>query len=224
MPDTAKKKQQLDKELAELDAQIARAKEVQSALLAQREPIKSVYTWEAPERVFEPKERSWYVTVATISMVVIIFAALTNNIGLIFAVITLVMVTYALNTIPPKNARHEIMNKGLHVFSLFFPWKNVNAFWVTKRNKALLMNFEVREKDTEPNFHRLILLNGTGDLKKIIPYLVQYVDYLGPSEVGTNFIKNLTEGEYIPLINFVDNPRTPTKDPADAIELKKIRT
>ena len=157
-------------------------------------------------------------------MVVIIIAALTNNIGLIFAVITLVMVTYALNTIPPKNARHEVMNKGMHVFNLFFPWRNINAFWVTKRSKALLMNFEVREKDTDPNFHRMILLNGTGDMRKIIPYLVQYIDYLGPSEVGVNFIKTLTEGEYIPLINFVENPRIPTKDPADAIELKKVRT
>ena len=63
MPDTAKKKQQLDKELAELDAQITRAKEVQAKVVAQQEPIRSVYTWEAPERVFEPKERSWYVTV-----------------------------------------------------------------------------------------------------------------------------------------------------------------
>lgn len=210
-------------EVKQLDEQIEKARKERDKMLAEQNAIQSVYSWEAPERVFEPKERNWYVSVAAIAMLVIVYGALTNNIGLIFVVITFIMVTYALNTIPPKNVKHEVMNKGLYVFNFLYTWRNIQYFWITKRGNSLLINLEVKERDIDKEFHRIIILSGKADLKKVVSFLVQYIDYLGPREASSGLLTNITEGEYIPLVNFVHDPTTPTKDPADSLELQKIR-
>ncbi|MCA9383124.1 hypothetical protein KC909_02045 [Candidatus Dojkabacteria bacterium] len=203
----------IDKEIARLDQQIADAKQFRAIIQEEQKPIYSVYKWIAPERVFETRDRTWYVIVASIAMAVIIYSALTGNYLLIIAVIALILLLYALNSIPPEKVTHEITNKGLNVFERLILWKDITSFWVTRRNTHVLINFEVKEgKDVD----RIILLEGEGDAKKIVSYIVQHVDYLSQAEIGMNIIGSILEGKYVPLIRFLESDDIVTKDPKDS--------
>jgi hypothetical protein len=207
-------------EINKLDAAIAEAKRLQTVLMEEKKPLESIYKWTAPERVFEPKERSWYVIVAFIAMIIIVYSAFTQNFLLIFVMICLILLTYSLNTIPPKDATHEITNRGLHVYGDLITWEKIKAFWITKRKDKLLFNFEIQDKPTL-NPRKLIILVGQGDVTKITSYIIQFVDYFTASEAGINFFTKYLEGEHQSLIKFLESDNILTKDPKDAPILLK---
>jgi len=213
MKKTASKKK-LREELSKLDSQIETAKQIRKVLTEERKPIYTVYKWEAPERVFEEKNKSWYVVVAAVATVVIVLSAFTANFLLIFVVIAAILLLYSLGSIPPSKITHEITNKGLNIFSSLIQWKRFISFWVTKRGDTNLINFEYHEKSDDQG-RRVILLEGGGDIKKIVTYLVQYIDYYTENEVQTGFITKLLEGEHIPLIKLLERIDIKTKDPKD---------
>jgi len=148
--------------------------------------------------------------VAGVAMAIIVVAALTNNFGLIFAVVAVILFVYALNTIPPKTVTHEITNKGIKTHGQLYSWKNVIAFWVSERGRHKVIYMEVRESINDINYDRMVLLAGKADLKKVVSYLVQHVDYLSSREASTNPIARLTQGAYQPLITFLGDTELPT--------------
>lgn len=217
---TEKNKEKLEEEIAKLDQEINRSKNYQKALEKEREVINIVYEWKAPERVFENKSRSWYVSVAVIATVVIIFSALINNFILIIAIIALLVLMYALNSIPPQIVTHQITNKGLNIFDELIIWKNIKLFWITQRGEHTLINLSIQgPKDELP--YKSILLKGDADVDLIVNYLVQYVDYAGAKEIPLNFITKILDGEYKPLVEFYLRKDIQTKDPKDNPYLPK---
>jgi hypothetical protein len=202
-------------EIESLDKTIGQEKEIQKILLEETMPLETIYKWDAPERVFEKRDRRWYVIVASVAMGAIVLSALTNNFVLIFAIIALVLVLYTLNTIPPHIINHEITNKGVHSFDNLYTWKNIQSFWVVKRGKEFVINLEVK-LNSETSHRRMIILVGSGDLQKIVAYLVRHIDYLSPNEVGINPFNRFIEGEYLPLLKIVNDKNLQTKDPKDA--------
>lgn len=204
---STKNSQEVQQELSKLDRQIASAKKMQEILLEENKAIYSVYSWEAPDRVHDPKERSWYIAVATIAMVVIVYSALVFNGLLIITVIVLLLLLYAVNTVPPKILTHEITNKGMSLFNRLYKWSEIKAFWISKRGNHKLISLEI-QLSRESSSHTLILLQGKSDLNKVVSYLVDHVDYLGENESVTNFLSRFLEGEYVPLINFLDEDFT----------------
>ncbi|MFQ5492885.1 MAG: hypothetical protein ACE5DX_01870 [Candidatus Dojkabacteria bacterium] len=217
-------KKQNEKEMAKLDREIRLAKEQREILLEEAESLKSIYKWSAPERIHEPKDRNWYVMVAGVALVIIVYAALTNNFGLIIAVIAVIFFIYALNTIPAKTVQHEVTNKGLKSHGQLFTWRTIDSFFVVRRGRHLLMNFEVRPKPTSLTTERVVVLKGEADLKKVVTYLVQHIDYLSSTEVGNNIFFRVTQGEYQPLIQFLLDSSVKTKDPKDSPKHKGRNT
>ncbi len=206
--------QQLREEMAMLDEQIAAAKQVQSIVEDERKPIYSLYKWDAPERVFEKKTKQWYVTMAAISLFVIVISALTNNFVFIFVVIAMMMLMFALNTVPPRKITHEITNKGINIFGGLHRWNETKAFWVTERGGHTLINFEFIN-DSNDEVERTIILQGEGDIKQIVNNIVQHVDYLSAQELGSNPLRKWIDGVYMPLLSFIEEGVI-TKDPQDA--------
>lgn len=207
----------VSREISELDQKIAQAEKVREIIIDEKAPIRSIYKWQAPERIYEPKNREWYVGVAAIAMIVIVYAALTNNFGLIFAIIALMLFIYAVNTIPPKQVMHEITNKGIKTHGSLYTWKNIDVFWVSHRGNHVVINFEVRVSRNDLYTQRLIALKGSGNTKTIVQELVKHVDYLTSKEAPTNPVAKFMEGKYQPLITFIDDEVDPkqkkTKQP-----------
>ncbi|MBW7953347.1 hypothetical protein H3C67_01030 [Candidatus Dojkabacteria bacterium] len=219
-PAQTKEELKQEEELMRLDAEIARAKKYKEILEEENRALETVYTWKAPERLFKPKAREWYVTMAGASILVIVLGALTNNFGLIFAVIALTLFVYALNTIPPREVTHEITNKGVKTQGLLYLWGSIVSFWVLKREGEMFIHFDTIEKQ-EDLPKRLILLKGNGDLNFIVSYLVEHVDYLSSKEVSQGWFGKMILGEYQPLLPFLEGKHNvKTKDPKDTPQKK----
>jgi hypothetical protein len=192
---------QEEKELARLDLEIANNKLLQDILIEEQAPLKSIYEWSAPERVFSAKSRNWYVAVATIAMLFIVYSALTGNLVLIFLIISLTLVAYSLYSIPPQKAKHKLTNKGINAFNNLYLWRNILHFWVTKRGHEHLINLEFKEKPNDLYYQRMILLVGEGSLRTIVGHLIRHVDYLNSNQ--GSFISKFIEGEYLPLLKII---------------------
>lgn len=216
---TSKQTKEIQAELNRLDQQISSAKRLQEIMLEEGRPIYSVYKWKAPDRVHDPKEKNWYIAVAALAMVVIVYSALVFNWLLIITVIALLLLIYAVNTIPPKEIELEITNKGLNLFNQLIPWRDIKTFWISQRGNHNLINFEI-QSNKDPNPRRVIVLQGQGDITKIVTYLVDHVDYLSEDAAGTGFISTMLEGRYMPLIQFLDQKKVQAKPAAKVVESK----
>ncbi|MEI7579288.1 MAG: hypothetical protein WCJ58_04595 [bacterium] len=215
--------QNTQEDLARLDRIIEENRRIRDVLLEEQKPIVSVIKWIAPERTFQVKDRRWYVIVAVIAMIIIVLAALTENFLLIFVVIGMLFITYALNTIPPKKITHEITNRGLHTFSELIVWNRLQAFWLTKRQDEIMIHFIIKD-NAEAIPRKLIILLGDGNIVKITSYLVQFIDYWSAQEAGAGLIQHFLDGEYQPLIKFIESDNIKTKDPIDAPVIQKTDT
>jgi len=214
MPETSNKTAQED--MDDLDHEILLQRKLRESLLEERKPLKELYSWEAPERVYESKNRKWFVMVGGIGMVAIIVSALTNNFILIFAIIALILVLYTVYSIPPSKVKHQITNKGIYTMNTIFLWKNFLCFWVTKRANQYLMHFEYKGRSTDSYYKRMILLLGTGELRRIVTFVVQHIDYLGPNEIDQSVLTSWAQGKYQPLLDIIGDEDIVTKDPNDA--------
>lgn len=193
---------ELREEIRKLDAQISGAQNLQKVLEEEKKPLYVYYSWKSPERIFAPKDRRWYIIVSSISMFVIVLALLTNNFGLVFAVIALILLVYSLHSVPPAEVSHELTNKGLNTFSRLIKWRDISSFWASRRSGHTLLNLSIKEENIESS-ERLIILLGDGDLQRIVRYMTQFVDYL-PSEASQNgLLSSLVEGEIVQLSEFL---------------------
>lgn len=183
----------LRNELDQLDAQIEKSKELQKVLEEERRPFYQVYQWEAPERIQPTKDNRFYLVGSATALFVVVLSLLTNNYGLVIAVIALVLLLYALNTVPPAIAKHELTNKGLSLFGTLYSWKTIETYWISERSGNKFLNLEVTPKPNKPT-ELIIAPFGDGDIFKVISYMAQFVDYLPENEIRNNFFKNILDG------------------------------
>ncbi len=191
---------ELRNQIDELEAKIRDAEMAANARLEEAAPIRTLYRWNAPERLYTPKSRNWYVGIAFIVVIIVAYSALTGNYLLILALIMLLMLIYALNTFPPKMVEHEITNKGLKTFNKIYMWNKIESFWVSERSKEYVININL----IEGQVNRMILLVGEGDVSTIVTELVKRVDYINPGGTKQDILSKLTEGKHIPLTQFLD--------------------
>ena len=207
----------------ELDDLIEIQKRQRIAAELQRKPVETLLSWTAPERDYSPKSRKWFIGVGFLALVLIVLAALTNNNILIFAIIAVVLVVYTLNTIPPHDITHQITNKGLYTFETIFLWKNMLAFWITRRSGKYLMHLQYKGKSNDMTYQEMIILIGKADIEHVVTLMVPYVDYLGPQEVNMSVLTSWSQGKYIPLLDILTDDNIATKDPQDSPHMLKSR-
>ncbi len=213
MPQSSVSQEELD----QLDAAIALQQKLHKAMNDQRKPVETLYSWTAAERDYNPKSRKWYIGVGFIALFLIVLSALTNNFVLIFAIIAVILVTYTINTIPPRNITHQITNKGLYTFETIFLWKNMLAFWITLRDGKYLIHLQFKGKTTDMTYQEMILLVGKTEVEKVVTLMVPYVDYLGPNEVNKSILTYWAQGKYLPLLEILKDSSVATKDPNDSL-------
>lgn len=206
-----------------LDKEIKLQKQIEKIIEKERKELETIYEWDAPERVFSAKNKGWFSSIGIVALAFIALSAATNNFVLIFAIISLVLVLYTLYTIPPNNIKHQITNKGLYSTNHLYLWKNILTFWITERGGDKLMHLEYKGRASDTYYRRMVILIGKGNLKTIVAYLVQYVDYLGPSEIDQGILTRWAEGKYVPIIDIVGDTDIATKDPADSPTLIRMK-
>ncbi|MBN1331563.1 hypothetical protein JW978_01605 [Candidatus Dojkabacteria bacterium] len=187
-------------EIDRLEAKIRAAEMAANAQLEEAAPLQTLLKWKAPERLYTQRGRPWYVTVAFITVIIIAYSALTGNYLLIVALITLLILLYAMNALPPRVIEHEITNKGLKTFDKIYTWNKIEGFWVSKRAGQFVMNIDLFDE----SIGRMILLLDPKQASEIVGELVKRVDYINPGGTGQDIISKLTEGKHVPITEFLD--------------------
>ena len=190
----------LREEIDRLEAKIRDAEMAANAKLEEAAPLRTVMKWKAPERLYTQKGRRWYVTVAFITIIIIAYSALTGNYLLILALITLLILLYAMNAFPPRMIEHEITNKGLKTFDRIYTWNKIEGFWVSRREGQYVLNIDLLEE----SIGRMILLIDPKLSSEIVGEFVRRVDYINPGGTNQDFLSKLTEGKHMPLTEFLD--------------------
>ena len=85
------------------------------------------------------------------------------------------------------------------------------------------MHLEYKGRASDTFYRRMVILIGKGSMKTIVAYLVQYIDYLGPSEIDQGIMSEWADGKYIPLIDIVGDTDIATKDPKDSPTLIRMK-
>ncbi|MCA9385387.1 hypothetical protein KC717_01930 [Candidatus Dojkabacteria bacterium] len=159
-------------------------------------PIKELYAWEAPDRITLVKSKAWYTTLATTAGVVIFIALLIENFFLIPAILAIIFLIYVMNTVPPKNIRNIITNKGVQIDSEFYLWKDIECFWVSEREGEMIINVELTDYKG-----RIMLLLGKGDINSILTEMIKHEDYREPKGIGS-VMSRLVDGKNKKLTDF----------------------
>ncbi|HEX9804567.1 MAG TPA: hypothetical protein VGA67_02710 [Candidatus Dojkabacteria bacterium] len=181
----------LRKEIDNLEQEITERKRKELIMTQERFKLETYYSWKAPERPFNPKDKRWYINAFGISLIITILAVLTGTYLLIIAVIAVLVLYYIMSTVPPQIFTYTITNKGVRFGNKMYLWRQIPSFWITERGSDVFINFG---NGDNPEFGRLTILSGEGDINIIAKELVRYIDYLSPQEIGSNIITNITDG------------------------------
>jgi hypothetical protein len=209
---------QIQQKIADLKSQLLAVEDMRKSREEEAAPLKTLISWEAPDRIFDERSRSWFVVVSFIFMVGIAFAAVTKELLLIVAMIGLMFLIYLSSTIKPQLVKHEITNKGIKSGKDIWQWNEIKGFWLGRRGKHDILFIDLEGVKT-PN--RLMLLLGTANPKQIVELLIRHVSYLNKKQIGEDLINVFTLGTYRPITDFVETNggiqvQTPKKATAPA--------
>ncbi|MFW5702675.1 MAG: hypothetical protein ACOCXP_01780 [Candidatus Dojkabacteria bacterium] len=189
-------------QLEELQAKLQTAEEQQRIKQEEAAPLRVILEWEAPERIFENRSKVWYLLVTLGFIVAIAFAAVTQEILLIIALIALMFLVYLNSTIEPKLVNHEITNKGIKSGEDIWLWSDIKGVWIGKRGKHDVLNVDLADGVKRSN-NRLMLLLGVANPEEIVRELIKHITYLNRNQVDQDFIAVFTHGDYQPITVYI---------------------
>jgi len=91
--------------------------------------IKTFLSWTAPGRPFRKRGREFYLSILLIAFFVEVILFLFSQYELMVAVASLVFLTIALCSVPPKNFHYKITSEGIKVEDHFFIWQELYDFY-----------------------------------------------------------------------------------------------
>lgn len=163
--------------------------------------LETELSWEAPNRVYVERGRSYYVLISLIGVLVIGFAALAREILLIFVTISILVLLYLAANVKPKLVKHELTNKGVKTAQQLYSWKNITGFWIGKRADQLILVIDL-ELTFTPN--RLILLVGAANPRKLVELMIKHIPYLPRKQINIDIVNAFTLGEYMPITTWIE--------------------
>jgi len=95
--------------------------------------IKTLLSWSAPGRPFQKKTREYYLTSLLIVLFVEVILFLFSQYLLMIVVLSLVFVSFALASVPPKDFHYRISTEGITVEDHFYLWQELYDFYFKKR-------------------------------------------------------------------------------------------
>lgn len=192
-----KKIEELKKKIEQLENEIQRSKqgEVKEKKIEKKEkfvPMKILYAWKAPSRVFIPRDRVWFLTVGAIALVFILFFAFLLDYVVILVICVIVLIAFLLASVPPEKVEHQITTRGVKSFDTMYKWKDLKSFWIAQKHGLKLLYI-----DTKLRFPgRLLMLMKSRDEIKIIKHLRKFIDFK-EFEEKQGWLSRVSDGEII---------------------------
>jgi len=147
-----------------------------------------IIEWEAPEFHKKKKSREWYWALFIIAAGLIGFAMIFRNGLFIVIIILAVFIIFANTGRSPRNIHYALMSKGIRAGNTFYPYVNLDAFWVheedqpeiiVRSSKTLMPHISIPLNGTSPEGVRKYLLNHLNEEPQEKGLLETFAEYLG---------------------------------------------
>lgn len=137
------------------------------------DPVRELFSWQAPARPHRARNRSFYTTVATLIILLCCIAFFFQEWLLIGAIMALGFLVYVLNFVAPTDITYKFSTQGITVEDHFYHWEELDSFWFEKKGDQHLMY--ILTKFRFPGM--LILVLGETDLDRIKRTAATYLPY-----------------------------------------------
>jgi len=107
----------------------------------------NIFSWQAPEYIQHEKSKRWYLIAAIVAGVFMLGSIVTGNWSMGLAILVFAGVyEYTQRMHPPKIVDVHISELGVHVGHLFYPYSNIQAFWIMYKPGLKTLNLRVHRQ------------------------------------------------------------------------------
>lgn len=135
--------------------------------------VRTLLSWSAPGRPFQKRSKEYYMTSLLIMLFVEIILFLFSQYLLMVVVISLVFVSFALASVPPRDFHYRISTEGITVEDHFYLWQELYDFYFKKRGDSQVLH--IRTHAFIPG--ELTITLGTMDKEHIKTVMLPYLPY-----------------------------------------------
>jgi hypothetical protein len=168
--------------------------------LALKEGVKVLLSWTAPERLWQPKDRQWYLISAICILLPVFIAVRMGAWIMIIALIAFTMLWFIQGYLQPWDVEHKVTTKGIFTHNTLYAWDQIGQFWLARKQGQLLLHIDFPK---ESNRVRLTLLVPNELEQTLFNELIDHVKYADEAAAGHNFISRPVYGQYLPISNFI---------------------
>lgn len=200
-----------EKQVVELETNYV-ARPVRTKEPAKHKEPKVIFSWSAPERIWKPKNKVWYLTSALIIMLAILVAAKLEYYIMIVALVAFLLLWFVQGTLEPWIITHRILTEGIFSHETLYEWESIKHFWFgqKKGQKLLYIDFVPEVKET-----RLTLLLNPGEDEKLFKILLPKLTYATDAAAEYNIISKVLYGDYIPAAHYIHKLEDPDQNGDD---------
>jgi hypothetical protein len=166
--------EELREQLATLQSRLSDYEQIQESQEEANEvEVRTLYSWQSPQRLFVPRSRKWFVYIILIVLLISLILLFFRQFITIAPLLAIAFVAYVLSSVPPEDTEHHITTQGITSSGHSYLWEELADFWFTERSGQTILHI-----DTYMNFpRRLIILIGNADKEEIKTTLVQFIPY-----------------------------------------------
>ncbi|MEX2007324.1 MAG: hypothetical protein WD992_00970 [Candidatus Levyibacteriota bacterium] len=135
--------------------------------------IKTLLSWSAPGRPFHKRSKEYYLTGLLIVVFVEVILFLFSQYLLMVVVLSLIFVSFALASVPPKDFHYRISTEGVTIEDHFYLWQELYDFYFKKRGNAQVLH--LRTHAFIPG--ELTITLGDMDKEHVKAVLLPYLPY-----------------------------------------------
>lgn len=146
------------------------------AAMPKPEPLKVLFAWRAPSRLFKTRDKEFFSTLAAIAFLLGVILFFLKEWFAIVVMAALAFLAYVFSTVRPDEVEYQITNRGLVVHGQSFFWPELGRFWFEEKLKQRVMYVE--RPLAFP--YRLVVPLGQTDAEKVKKFLTDYLLFEQP--------------------------------------------
>ena len=142
--------------------------------------VVTLLSWSAPGRPFRKRSKSFFATGLLLMLLIEIILFLFAQYALMFVVLSLVIISFVLASVPPHDFHYRISTEGITIEDHFYLWQELYDFYFKKKFGVDVLH--IRSKTLFPGELTLTLGDITPEQIKsvLLPYL-PYREYVKPT-------------------------------------------
>jgi hypothetical protein len=142
--------------------------------------VTELISWHAPGRPFKYRSREYFINSSLITGAVEVILFLFSQYLLMVVVLSLMFLSFALASVPPRSFYYKISTEGILIENNFFIWEELYDFYFLKINGVSVLH--VRTKAFFPG--ELVITLGEVPVEEVQRILLAYLPFREHVEPG----------------------------------------